>query len=44
MLMTRNFFSYAPDFRSNITYLLNAIQHITSWMTANLLTLNTSKN
>ena len=28
---------------SNITYLLNALQHISSWMTANLLTLNTSK-
>jgi len=39
-----HFFSfYAPDFLSNITYLLNALQHISSWMTANLLTLNTSK-
>jgi len=33
----------ALDFLSNITYLLNALQHISSWMTANLLTLNTSK-
>jgi len=46
MLMTHNFYSfYAPDFLSNITYILNALQlqHISSWMTANLLTLNTSK-
>jgi len=28
---------YAPDFPSNTTYLLNALQHISSWMTANLL-------
>ena len=28
---------------SNITYLLNALQHISSRMTSNLLTLNTSK-
>ena len=41
---TEIFFSfYAPDFLSNITYLLNALQHISSWMTSNLLTLNTSK-
>ena len=41
---TQFFFSfYAPDFLSNITYLLNALQHISSWMTSNLLTLNTSK-
>jgi len=41
---TQIFFSfYAPDFLSNIHYLLNALQHITSCMTANLLTLNTSK-
>ena len=31
------------DVLSNITYLLNVLQHISSWMTANLLTLNTSK-
>ena len=44
MLMTHNFFSFnAPDFPSNISYLFNALQHISSWMTANLLTLNTSK-
>ena len=41
---TQIFFSfYTPDFLSTITYLLNALQHISSWMTANLLTLNTSK-
>ena len=34
---------YAPDFPSNISYLFNALQHISSWMTANLPTLNTSK-
>jgi len=39
---TQFFSFYAPDFLSNITYLLNALQHI-SWMTSNLLTLNTSK-
>ena len=32
---------YPPDKR--ITYLMNALQHISSWMTANLLTLRTSK-
>jgi len=38
---TQIFFSfYAPDFLSHITYLLSALQHISSWMTANLLTLN----
>ena len=41
---TQIFFSfYAPDFPSNISYLFNALQHISSWMTANLLTFNTSK-
>ena len=31
---TQIFFSfYAPDFPSNITFLLNALQHISSWMT-----------
>ena len=34
---------YAPDFPSNISYLFDALQHISSWMTSNLLTLNTSK-
>jgi len=34
---------HASDFLSSITYLLNALQHISSWMTANLLTFNTSK-
>jgi len=44
MLVTHNFLSfYAPDLPSNITYLLNALQHISSWMTANFLTFNTSK-
>jgi len=44
MLMTHIFFSfYAPDFPSNISYLFNVLEHISSWMTANLLTLNTSK-
>jgi len=38
---TQYFSFYAPDFPSNITYLLNALQHISSWM--NLPTLNTSK-
>jgi len=32
-----------PDFDSNVTHLQNALQHISSWMTANLLTLNSSK-
>ena len=42
---TQIFFSfYAPDFPSNISYLFNALQHISSWMTANLLTFNTSKS
>jgi len=41
---TQIFFSfYVPDLLSNITYRLNALQHISSWMTANLLTLNISK-
>ena len=37
VLCTRTL-SNAPDFPSNITYLLNALQHMSSWMTANLLT------
>ena len=32
-----------PDFDSNITHLQNALQQISSWMTANLSTLNFSK-
>jgi len=32
-----------PDFNSSVTHLQNALQHISSWMTANLLTLNSSK-
>ena len=36
------FYFYAPDFPSNISYLFNALQHISTWMTANLLTLDTS--
>ena len=32
-----------PDFDSPVTHLQNALQHISSWMTANLLTLNSSK-
>ena len=31
------------EFHSNITHLQNALQQISSWMTANLLTLNSSK-
>ena len=31
------------DFHSNISHLQNALQQISSWMTANLLTLNSSK-
>ena len=33
---------YPPNFDSCITHLQNAIQQISSWMTANLLTLNSS--
>ena len=41
---TQLFFSFYPsDLDANITLLRNALQHISSWMTANLLTLNTSK-
>ena len=36
--------SFHPsEFHSNITHLQNALQQISSWMTANLLTLNCSK-
>jgi len=41
---TQLLFSFhPPDFDSNITHLQNALQKISSWMTANLLTLNSSK-
>jgi len=41
---TQLFFSfYPPDLDSNITHLENALQQIYSWMTANLLTLNSFK-
>jgi len=32
-----------PDFDSSVTHLQNDLQHLSSWMTANLLTLNSSK-
>ena len=34
---------YPPNFDSSIKHLQNAIQQISSWMTANLVTLNSSK-
>ena len=38
------FLSFHPsEFHSNITHLQNTLQQISSWMTANLLTLNSSK-
>jgi len=38
------FFSfYPPNFDSSITHLQNALQQISTWMTANLLILNSSK-
>jgi len=41
---TQLFFSfYAHNFDSSITHLQNAIQQISCWMTANLLTLSPSK-
>ena len=41
---TQLFFSfYLSDLESSITHLQNALQQISSWMTANLLTLNSSK-
>jgi len=41
---TQLFLSCHPsDFHSNISHLQNALQQISSWMTANLLTLNSSK-
>jgi len=45
MLTTNNFsclFSHLT-IDSSVTHLYNALQHISSWMTANLLTLNSSK-
>ena len=42
--MTQLFLYFHPsDFHSNISHLQNALQQISSWMTANLLTLNSSK-
>jgi len=41
---TQLFLSFRPpDFDSSVTHLQNSLQHISSWMTANLLTLNFSK-
>ena len=41
---TQLFLSFCPpDFDSDVTHLQNVLQHISSWMTANLLTLNSSK-
>jgi len=41
---TQLFLSFHPlHFHSNISHLQNALQQISSWMTANLLTLNSSK-
>jgi len=44
MLTTQLFFSFYPqDLDLSITCLQNALHQITSWMTANLVTLNSSK-
>ena len=41
---TQLFISFHPsNFHSNISHLQNALQQISSWMTANLLTLSSSK-
>jgi len=41
---TQFFFSFNPlNFDSSISHLQNALQHISSWITANLLTFNSSK-
>ena len=41
---TQIFLSFhPPDFQSGLTHLQNVLKHISSWMTANLLTLNSSK-
>ena len=37
------FFFYPLDLDSNITQLQNTLYHISTWMTANLLTLNSTK-
>ena len=43
MQMTLSFFSFHPlNFDSSISHLQNALQQISSWMSANLLTLNSS--
>jgi len=43
-LVSSRFLSFHPsDFHSNIIHLQNALQQISSWMTANLLALNSSK-
>ena len=34
---------YSSDFQANISQLQNALTHITSWMTSNLLSINSSK-
>ena len=44
MQTTQLFFSfYLPDLHYNISHLQTALQEISTWMTANLLTLNSSK-
>jgi len=44
MLTTQPFFSFYPSvFDSSITQLQHSLQQISSWMTANFLTLNSSK-
>jgi len=43
MLTLLNSSSHPSDLESSITHLQNALQQISSWMTANLLTLNSSK-
>jgi len=41
---TQLFLSFhPPDFQANISHLQNALTQITSWMTSNLLSLNSSK-
>ena len=41
---TQLFFSFYPhNFNSSITHLQNALQQISTWMTANLLTFNSSR-
>jgi len=44
MQMTQPFISFhLLEFHSNVTHLQNALQQISSWVTANLLTLNSFK-